>query len=509
MTNTVGDSIPGLPSAEHRSLDQNQFGIIFLRVAPAMFLGTLDQTIVAAALPAIAGALGGLSSISWIVTAYLLAATIASPLYGRMGDAFGRRKMLLVALLLFIAGSIACGLAASASMLICFRALQGLGGGGLMTLSQAVIGEAVSPRERGRFQGWFGATFALASTIGPVAGGILAQYLGWRSIFWVNVPLGVGALYAAWRVPSSAGSGKCTLDYGGTSFFVVSTLALLLMLSLGGQAVAWGSPATIGLCILSGLGFAMFFKIERKTSDPLIPMQLLEDPIVWRASLTVLLFAAVLFGLIVELPLFFQAVLGTSASVSGLLLVPLTLAQVTVSTITGLCISKTGRPRNAMAISLSIVTLGFIALSAGVSSGRLVICLLTLIVGAGLGSTMPVAQTMVQWAAGESQLGIATGEVTLSRSIGAVFGTTIASAIVFGLLRVYAPGSTSQMSALTSGLGGGAIRATSFSEPLITSFRWLFLTLGALSAVASVVAWSIPNIDLSSSPANVNRSIPR
>src|SRR3984893_12744493 len=190
------------PTEEKRE----QFRSAFFQVAPSMFLAALDQTIIAAALPAIAGSLGGFSYLAWVVTAYLLAATIAAPLYGRMGDAFGRKRMLLWALGLFVAGSAACAVAPNLAVLICARALQGFGGGGLMTLAQALIGEVVSPRQRGRFQGWFGATFALASTLGPVIGGVLSQHLGWRSIFWVNIPLGLGAGAGRFALKNMAGA---------------------------------------------------------------------------------------------------------------------------------------------------------------------------------------------------------------------------------------------------------------------------------------------------------------
>src|ERR1700756_2299474 len=194
MIVSVGAKIANVPSSLPEE-KREQFRSAFFYVAPAMFLGALDQTIIAAALPAIAGSLGGLSYLAWVVTAYLLSATVAAPLYGRMGDAFGRKRMLLWALGLFVVGSAACAIAPNLAVLIGARALQGFGGGGLMTLAQALIGEVVSPKERGKFQGWFGAVFALASTIGPAAGGVMTHYIGWRSIFWINLPL--SALAAA------------------------------------------------------------------------------------------------------------------------------------------------------------------------------------------------------------------------------------------------------------------------------------------------------------------------
>src|SRR5258708_11099185 len=298
------NSLPS-PTEEKRE----QFRSAFFNVAPSMFLGALDQTIIAAALPSIAGSLGGLSNLAWVVTAYLLTATVAAPLYGRMGDAFGRKRMLIWALGILVAGSVACSVAPTLISLVGARALQGFGGGGLMTLAQAIIGEVVSPKERGRFQGWFGANFALASTLGPVVGGVLSQHLGWRSIFWANIPLGLAAPAAAFLVQTSAGTGICRLDYTGTTVFFSSTAALLLALSIGGHEVSWASPVLLALAGLGAAGFVLLRKVEQKSPDPLISLELVGEPVIWRASLTVLLFAAVLFCFVRSIPLFFPMAL--------------------------------------------------------------------------------------------------------------------------------------------------------------------------------------------------------
>ena len=479
-----------------------QFRSAFFHVAPSMFLGALDQTIIATALPAIAGSLGGLSYLAWVVTAYLLAATVAAPLYGRMGDAFGRKRMLLWALGLFAAGSAACAIAPSLSTLICARALQGFGGGGLMTLAQALIGEVVSPKERGRFQGWFGANFALASTLGPVVGGVLSQHLGWRSIFWVNIPLGLGAAAAALRVRTSPGTGVCRLDYAGTTVFVASTVAVLLALSIGGHEVAWTAPPLVALAVLGIAGFVLLRKVEQKSLDPLISPELIAEPVIWRASLAVLLFAAVLFGLIVQLPVFFQTALRTSATISGLLLIPLTMAQVVVSTATGLRISTTGRPRTSMAAGLSFVTAAFLVLAAGIKLGPVFIALLTFLIGAGLGSTMPAAQTMVQWAAGAQRLGVGTALVSFSRTIGGVLGAALASAVLLGALQIVDPSAHGILRHELASLVSSHAEASQIAPTLIVAYRWVFFALGGLSACAAVVAWSIPDLDLAASPAN-------
>jgi EmrB/QacA subfamily drug resistance transporter len=489
---------PYSPPEEKRE----QFRSAFFHVAPSMFLGALDQTIIATALPAIAGSFGGLSYLAWVVTAYLLAATVAAPLYGRMGDAFGRKRMLVWALGLFVFGSAACASAPTLPILICARALQGFGGGGLMTLAQALIGEVVSPKERGQFQGWFGANFALASTLGPVVGGVLSQHLGWRSIFWVNIPLGLAAAVAALRVKTSAGTGICRLDYAGTSVFVASTVALLLALSIGGHQVSWTSPVLVALACFGAAGFVLLRKVELKAPDPLISPELMEDSVVWRASLAVLLFAAVLFGLIVQLPIFFQTALRTSATLSGLLLIPLTLAQVAVSTATGLRISTTGHPRTSMAAGLSIVTVAFFVLAAGIQLGPVFIALLTFLIGAGLGSTMPAAQTMVQWAAGAQRLGVGTALVSFSRTIGGVMGTALASAVLLGMLQVVDPNARNILSRELASIGSSHVEASQIASALIGAYRWVFFALGGLSACAAVVAWSIPGLDLAASPAS-------
>ena len=501
MIVSVGAKIANVPSSLPEE-KREQFRSAFFHVAPAMFLGALDQTIIAAALPAIAGSLGGLSYLAWVVTAYLLSATVAAPLYGRMGDAFGRKRMLLWALGLFVVGSAACAIAPTLATLICARALQGFGGGGLMTLAQALIGEIVSPKERGQFQGWFGANFALASTLGPVVGGVLSQHLGWRSIFWVNIPLGLGAAAGALRVKTSAGTGVCRLDYAGTSVFFASTVAVLLALSIGGREVSWTSPALVALACFGVAGFVLLRKVELKAPDPLISPELMEDPVIWRASLAVLLFAAVLFGLIVELPVFFQIALRTSATLSGLLLIPLTLAQVAVSTATGLRISTTGHPRTSMAAGLSIVTVAFFVLAAGIQLGPVFIGLLTFLIGAGLGSTMPAAQTMVQWASGAQRLGVGTALVSFSRTIGGVMGTALASAVLLGMLQVLDPNARDILSRELAAIGSTHVEASQIASALIAAYRWVFFALGGLSAFAAVVAWSIPDVDLAASPAS-------
>jgi EmrB/QacA subfamily drug resistance transporter len=470
-----------IPHVDRRpnAAEHARFRAVFFHVAPAMFIGTLDQAIVAAALPTIAKALGAASHVSWLVTVYLLSATVAAPVYGRLGDAVGRKRALLGALVVFLAGSLACALAPTLLLLIAARGLQGLGGGGLMTLAQALIGEAVSPKERGRFQGWFAAVFALASTLGPVSGGFLAEHLGWRSIFWVNVPLGAIAATAALRLRAKEGTGGFSPDLLGTLLFVTATVTLLLALSQGDSA-GWASLSTGGLFVSSIACGTMLWPVEHRASHPLLPTGLVEHPVVWRCAICVLLFAAMLFAIIVELPVLLQAGLGLRPSTSGLLLVPLTLAQVVVSTATGNRISRNGRPRAPMVAGLATVAVGMVLLAAAVDSGLAVLCVAIVLVGAGLGTSMPAAQTAVQWAAGPTQLGSATAILAFARSVGGVFGAAFASALFLSAL-------------------GAAERGSPEPAPehVRAAIRYVFASMAVFGAVAAVVARTMHDIDLS------------
>ena len=466
---------------------------IFLAVAPAMFIGSLDQTIVATALPVIAAQLGSLADITWIVTAYLLAATVAAPIYGRLGDAVGRKTVLLGALALFIAGSVACALSPNLTVLVIGRALQGLGGGGLMTLSQALIGEAVSPKERGRFQGWFGAVFATASTLGPVLGGLLSEHVGWRWIFWVNVPLGLAAAVAAMRVEAEEGQGGFSLDVQGTAMFVAATLALLVALSLG-SSLGWTSAPVLILLGIGLLGLALLLPVERRVTAPLLSPGLLTQPVVWKSALCVLLFAAALFGALVQLPLMLELVFDVSPTFAGLLLIPLTLAQVCVSTWAGMRMSTTGLPRWPLVWGLGMATLGFVALAATLTLGPIAVAASSVLFGLGLGTTMPAAQTMAQWAGGKARLGASTATLSFSRSVGGVSGTAVTAAILLAAIEHYAPGSAGKVQAL---LGGGGVERAGLPHEAITSaFRLVFASLAAMTAAATLLAATIPAVDL-------------
>ncbi len=259
----------------------------------AMMLAAIDQTILAAAIPAIAGALGNFADVSWLASAYLIAATITAPIYGQLGDRFGRRRMLYVALALFVLASILCSLATSLAMLIATRTLQGLGGGGLMTTAQALISEQVPPRERGRYQGYFAALFATSSTLGPVLGGYLTQHASWRAIFLINVPLGIVAALMARRIPYTPGyrEGPFKPDVLGTLLFALGACVLLFALSSAGHRIAWTSPLLPALVAIAVVAFALLFVWERRVADPVIPVRLLAKPAILRTNFIVMTLA--------------------------------------------------------------------------------------------------------------------------------------------------------------------------------------------------------------------------
>ncbi|HZM47411.1 MAG TPA: MFS transporter, partial [Burkholderiales bacterium] len=313
------------------------FRLVFPGVIGTMFLAAVDQTILATALPAISASFGGFADLSWVAVAYLLAATVTAPLYGHLGDRFGRRRMLLAALAVFTLGSVACAAAPTFAALSGGRALQGLGGGGLMSLSQALISEHVPPRERARFQGYFAAVFAVSSTLGPVLGGYLTEHLSWRAVFAINLPLAAGAALLTLRIPQSRQShnGQFHLDVPGTVLFFASATAFLFALGSAGHRLAWNSPMILTLVAGAALGFAALVWWERRAVDPVIPVRLLAIPAILRTNSMVFCFAGALFAAVLYLPLYLQVGRGFGIGESGLLLLPITLTIALASTLTG------------------------------------------------------------------------------------------------------------------------------------------------------------------------------
>jgi EmrB/QacA subfamily drug resistance transporter len=482
------------------------FRRVFPGVMVAMFLAAADQTILASALPSIASALGGLTDLSWVVVSYLLAATVAAPLYGYLGDRFGRRRMLLGALGVFTTASLACALAPNFLWLVVARALQGLGGGGLMTLAQSLIGEHVSPRERGRFAGYFATVFALASTMGPVFGAYLTEHVSWRAIFAVNLPLGLIAAALALRVPVTPIPRREQAfrpDILGALLFCAATATFLFALSSGGHRFAWQSWPMAVLLGGSILGLIALLLWERQHGDPVIPVHFLAIPAIARSDAVVLCFGAALFATILYLPLYLQFGRGMGIGTSGALLLPITLSQTASSAITGRLVTHTGHVNIFPVVGLSLATMAFAGLAITVVGAPTpLVVALTMLVGVGLGMVMPPTQVTVQLAAGRRALGVATASISLSRAFGGAIGVALIGAVLFAHVERSADGSSAVLrQAMERGAsyiaGMPADQRAALSVRVDAAYRVVFMVIAAITALGAVIAATVPKIDWS------------
>jgi len=481
---------------------------LFLSVFPSimlpMFLAVVDQTIVATALPAIAASLGSVERVSWVVVAYLLSATVAAPVYGQLRDVWGGKRMMFVALGIFLLASLACALSTSVEMLAFARVLQGLGGGGLMTLSQALIGEAVPPRERARYQGYLAGVAISSSTFGPVVGGLLTQQFGWRSIFLVNLPLALAAVLLTLRLEQRPGRAQpWTFDALGLVLFVAFIAPTLLALE---QARQMSAATLSGFLTLAAIGMAALVLLvvrERRAPFPLLPIELLRQPTIWRSDALAACHGATLVSLITFIPIYLRVVRGTSAAETGLLLLPLMFGVGGGSMATGRIVSRTGRTAIYPSLGLIVVVAGLVAL--GLLAGDLgprQLALLLFATGLFMGTVMGVVQVTVQNAAGVASLGSAAASVQLARSIGAAAGTALVGTVLFATLSLSDP-DTARLFATLVQRGTEALdavpaerRAAALAE-IASAFRSAFFTMAAFSAIGLALAWSIPTRQLS------------
>jgi EmrB/QacA subfamily drug resistance transporter len=419
----------------------HRFTLTFGGLLLAMLLAALDQTIVATALPTIVGDLGGLDHLSWVVTAYLLGATVSMPLWGRAGDLYGRKRLFVAAIVVFLAGSASSGAAASLGQLIGFRALQGLGAGGLMTLAMAIVGDIVSPRERGRYQGYIQMVFVVASVAGPLLGGVLADHVSWRWVFYVNLPIGAAALgliAVALDLPAERTSAR--IDVAGAALLAGALSAVLLVMTWGGRELAWSSPELLGLAGAAVLLLAGFLAQERRTSDPILPLRVLGDPVVRVAAAVMFLTTLAFFAAIVFAPLFLQLVTGASATESGLLLLPLLLAGAASTALSGRAISRTGRYKAFPVAGLALMAAGLLGLSQLTAATPQATAAAALAVfGIGFGMVSQVLLVAVHNAVDRRDLGIATGATNLFRALGGSFGVALFGTIFAARLDVWLP----------------------------------------------------------------------
>ena len=494
-------------------LSHRQIMVIFSGLMLGMLLAALDQTIVSTALPTIVGDLHGLSHLSWVVTAYLLASTATAPLYGKLSDLYGRKKVFQSAIVLFLAGSALSGLAQSMTQLIAFRAVQGLGGGGLIVLAMTIIGDIVSPRERGRYQGYFGAVFGVASVAGPLVGGYLVDGPGWRWVFYVNIPIGAVALVVTSIVlPPAQLRERHRIDYAGAVLVMAGVSALLLVTVWGGSIYQWLSPQILSLSAAGVALLVAFVLQERRAAEPIMPLELFRFRVFDVSSIMSFVVGAAMFGAIVYLPTYLQVVHGVSASTSGLLLLPLMGGVLSASILSGQIIARVGRYKMFPVAGTAVITVGMWLLSGlQARTGYVVASLYMAVVGLGIGMVMQVLVLAVQNGLGQRYLGVSTSLVSFFRSMGGAFGTALLGAVLTSrlsseLARVVprgvpvhrlataVTGSPAQLDRLPAGLHHAAVTA------FVHALQTVFLFGVPISAVGFVLSWALPEIRLSKSP---------
>lgn len=431
MTGNVQDAQPPeKPPQRGDSAQEHVSGNVLVSIGAlllGLLLAALDQTIVSTALPTIVSDLGGLEHLSWVVTAYLLASTAATPLWGKLGDQYGRKRLFQIAIVIFLVGSALCGLAQSMPQLIAFRALQGLGGGGLIVLSMAIVGDVVSPRERGRYQGLFGAVFGATSVLGPLLGGLFTEHLSWRWVFYINLPVGVVALAViatALHIPRK--STRHVIDYLGTFLIAAVATCLVLVASLGGTTWGWGSPQIIGLAVLGVVLIGAFVAVERRAAEPVLPLKLFRVRTFTLAAVISFIVGFAMFGAMTYLPTFLQVVQGISPTMSGVHMLPMVFGMLISSTGSGQVVSRTGRWKVFPIAGTGITALGLLLLHRlDENSSTAEMSAYFFVFGLGLGLVMQVLVLIVQNAVSYEDLGVATSGATFFRSIGASFGVAI------------------------------------------------------------------------------------
>ncbi|MEM6049969.1 MDR family MFS transporter [Erwinia sp. P7711] len=478
--------------------------LLFSALLLVMLLAALDQTIVSTALPTIVGELGGLNQLSWVVIAYTLASTIVVPLYGKFGDLFGRKKVLQISIMLFLLGSALCGVAQNMDQLVLTRALQGLGGGGLMVVSMAAIADVVPPADRGRYQGLFGGVFGLATVIGPLTGGFIVQHASWRWIFYINIPLGLFALLVIGAVLRPGGKRtQHEIDYLGAFYLCMALVGITLFTSEGGSVKAWSDPLLWCILAFGVVGLIGFIHEERLAAEPVIPLTLFRDRSFLLSSLIGFIIGMSLFGSVTFLPLYLQVVKAATPTQAGMQLLPLMGGLLTTSVISGRIISKTGRYRLFPIAGTLFASVGMALLTTiTTESPTWHLYIFTCVMGMGLGMVMQVLVLAVQNTVAPNLLGVATSAVTLFRSIGgsigvALFGAVFGQVLERGLERLIPAGSE-----LPRSLDPVAIQnlPPALHHDYLLAFgdaiHAAFIMATSVMVVAFVLAWFLPESPL-------------
>jgi len=478
--------------------------VIFGALMLVILLASLDQTIVATALPTIVGDLGGLQHLSWVVTAYLLAATVTGPIYGKLGDLYGRKGILQTAIVIFLVGSALCGISQNMAELISFRALQGLGAGGLMVTTIAVVGDIIPPRDRGKYQGVFGAVFGVSTVVGPLLGGFFVDNLSWRWIFYVNLPTGAVALFVIGAVfHARAERVEHRIDYLGAALLAGSLSSIVLFTSLGGSTYAWGSAPIVIMAVLGAVLMWLFVLAEQRASEPILPLELFRNRIFTVTSGIGFIIGLALFGSVTYLPLFLQIVRGKSPTSSGLQLTPMMAGLLVTSIASGQLISKFGRYRPFPIVGTALVTAGMVLLThLNVHTTTVQASLYMLVLGLGLGMVMQVLVIAVQNAVDFRTMGVATSGSILFRQVGGSVGIAIFGAIFVNRLHA------NLAKALPAGTHGPSTPTPAIINKLppeihvkyvgafAASLHPMFVVAAAISAFSFLLTWFLKEVPL-------------
>jgi EmrB/QacA subfamily drug resistance transporter len=487
--------------------DQRRVLIIFSGLMLALLISSLDQTIVSTALPTIVSDLGGLSQLSWVITGYLLASTVSTPLWGKLGDLYGRKPFFLASIVLFLAGSALCGIGQNMVELILFRTVQGLGAGGLLVLTQAIIADVVPPRQLGRYQGLFGAVFGVTSVGGPLLGGFFVDNLSWRWIFYINLPIGAAAfLVLTLALPAASEQRHHRIDYLGTALLAAAATSLVLLTTLGGNTYPWASALTYILAIAGVICIIGFVLAERRAAEPVMPLELFRNRVFVYACAIGFAVGFALFGATTFLPLFQQVVNGVSPTASGLRLLPLVVGILLTSILSGQLISRLGRYKVFPIAGTALMTLGLFLLSRmNEQTSVLVESLYMLVLGLGLGLVFQVLVIAVQNAVEYRNLGAATSDATFFRSIGGSFGTAVFGAIFSSQLAAHLASLASSLPPGVKLSAAESVAALRLLPPAVQaqaihayalSLSTVFLVAVPIAALAFVLSWLLPEVRL-------------
>jgi EmrB/QacA subfamily drug resistance transporter len=490
--------VDGAPATQ-----QQRVRVIFGALILVFLLASLDQTIVSTALPTIVGDLGGLQHLSWVVTAYLLASTVSGPLYGKFGDLYGRKIVLQTAIVIFLVGSALCGLSQNMTELIVFRAVQGLGAGGLIVTAIAVVGDVIPPRDRGRYQGIFGAVFGLATIIGPLLGGFFVDNLSWRWIFYVNLPIGAVAFVVIGAVfHAHATTKEHRIDYLGAALLAAALSSVVLFTSLGGSTWSWSSPEIVSLIVISVVSTFGFLFVESRAAEPILPPSLFRNRTFAVTSAVGFIIGLALFGAITYLPIYLQVVKGVSPTRSGLQLTPMMLGLLITSVLSGQLISRFGRYKIFPIIGTAVTTLGMVLLSRlGIATSLWVVVVDMIVLGLGLGLVMQVLVLAVQNSVDYRMLGVATSGSTTFRSVGGSIGVSLFGAIFTNRLHTELaerlPGV--RLPTTTTPAAIGALPTAvheSYVHALTSALSPVFMVAALICSLSFVLSLFIPELPL-------------